>query len=208
MRDEKQAREWWCQNVEKARQDLNNTQLMEVTIVAGLLNVLRIEYEGCEIKNEKDQDSPIDVHFREACFQLTECLDEDRRRDAELCGKQEMPVSGSLTARTPKGYFHLILSCSQKKLKKYRRVDGDIDLLVYINQRSTYLSPVEPWPCSAPLRKHGWRSVTFVDNYSYARVLYANDDAPDFLREAVGKTHVCKNGPGRRSVFPQTLGPQ
>ncbi len=228
MSDEKQARERWLQCDEKAYQDLNDESVKERTTVAGFLNVLRIEYEDCEIKKEKEQDSRIDVHFREACFQVTECLDKGRERNAEISEQQKKignaetpmvellePVHLRPTARTPKDYFHLILSCSQKKLQKYKRIEAyanllpRIDLLVYINQRSTYLSlSVEPWPSSAPLRKHGWRSVMFVDNYSYARVLYANEDAPDFLREAVGKTHDCENRPGTRNVFPQTLGPQ
>ena len=240
MSDEKQARERWSQHVGKAVQDLNNESVSERITVAGFLNVLRIEHEDCEIKKEKKQDSRIDVHFREAGFQVTVCLDKGRKRTAELHEQQKkignaethrelwepiQPGRDSLspTALTPKDYFDLILSCSQKKwqrelkreLKKYERGEAytnllpRIDLLVYINQQSTYLSSrVEPWPSSAPLRKHGWRAVMFVDNYSYARVLYANGDAPDFLRKAVGKTHDCENRPGTRNVFPQTLGPQ
>ena len=197
--------------------------------MAGLLRVLKVPYEDCEIrKAEKDQE-PIDVLFKladqkamtpEARFQITEILDEDRRRDAELCDRvkklakaetiREMyqPVDSlNPTACAPEDYFQLILFHSQKKVKKYGRIDGDIDLLVYINQRSTHLYPIEPWPDPTPLVQHGWRSVAFIDNYSYVRVLYTKENAPPFLRKATGKTHVCENGPGM-SVFPQKLAPQ
>ena len=229
MSDEKQALERWHQYTEKACRDLSDQALMERIIVAGLLRVLEIPYEDCEIRKAGKDREPIDVLFKladqkervpEARFQVTEILDENRRRDAELCDRvkklaeaeiiREMyqPVDSlNPTACAPDDYFQLILFHSQKKVKKYGRVAGDIDLLVYINRRSAYLYPIEPWPDPTPLVQHGWRSVAFVDNYSYARVLYANKAAPSFLREATGKTHVRENGPGR-SVFPQTLGPQ
>ena len=223
MSDDTQVFDIMRQNVEKVRQDLSDESLRERTTVAGFLNVLRIEYEGCEIKKEKEQDSPIDVHFREACFQVTECLDKGRKRNAELREQQKkignaktlmdmelwepvQPGSDSLspTACPPECYFSVILSCSQDKLKRYGRVDEDIDLLVYINQRSTHLYPKEPWPGPTPLMQHGWRSVAFVGGGPYARVLYAKENAPTFLREAVGKTYFWNKGP-QQGMFPLRL---
>ena len=225
MSDDKQVLEELRQHAEKARRNLNDLPLMERTSVAGLLRVLKTPYEDCEIRKEKKEQSPIDVHFRGACFQVSEILDEDRKRNDELCERQESlkrasslaelwePVrlghdSLSPTARAPEHYFQLILSRSQKKVAKYRRVYGDIgdiDLLVSINRPSTYLYPTDPWPDPAPLKQHGWRSVAFVGGGPYARVLYANDDAPAFLRKAVGKTHFWEQP---TEMFPQVLGPQ
>ncbi len=205
---------------EKARQDLSNQTLKERTTVAGLLRVLKIPYEDGEIRKEGPE--PIDVRFRNAGFQVTEIPDKDCRRDAEYREKQKKYNAATLpmelgkpvqrghdsldpTACAPEVYFELILSRSQKKVKKYGQVDGDIDLLVYINQQPTHLYPTEPWPDPAPLRQHGWRSVAFVGGGPYARVLYANKDAPDFLRKAVGKTHFWEQ---EQTMFPQTLGLQ
>ena len=224
MSDDTQVLDEMRQNVEKAGQDLNNQPLMERTTVAGLLNVLRIEHEDCGIKKEKEQDSPIDVHFREACFQVTAILDEDRKRNAELREQQKkignartlmelrelvQPGSDSLspTACSPECYFSVILSRSQKKLEKYKRRKynlGAIDLLVYINQQSTHLYPKEPWPDPTPLMQHGWRSVAFIGGGPYARVLYANENAPAFLREAVGETYFWDKGP-QQGMFPLHL---
>lgn len=225
MSDDKQVLEELRQHAEKACRDLNDHPLMERTIVAVLLRVLKTPYEDCEIRKEKKEQSLIDVHFRGARFQVTEILAEGRKRNDELRERQERrkrartlaelwePVrpghdSLSPTACAPEYYFQLILCRSQSKLEKYRRVYGDIgdiDLLVYINRPATYLYPTEPWPNPAPLKQHGWRSVAFVGGGPYARVLFANDDAPAFLRTAVGKTHLWEQP---TEMFPQTLSPQ
>ena len=228
MSDEKQVLEKLRQHAEKARRDLSNPAFQpfrERTIVAGLLRVLKIPYEDCEIRKEKKEQSPIDVHFRGARFQVTEIHDEGRKRNDELRERQERlkrakslaelwePVrlgrdSLSPTARAPEYYFQLILSRSQDKVDRYRRVYGDIgdiDLLVSINRPSIHLYPTDPWPDPGPLKQHGWRSVAFVGGGPYARVLYANDDALAFLRKAVGKTHFWEQ---LTDMFPQALGPQ
>jgi len=225
MSDDKQVLEELRQHAEKARRDLNDSPLMERTSVAGLVRVLKTQYEDCEIRKEKKEQSPIDVHFRGARFQVSEILDEDRKRNEELRKRQKRlkgtrtyrelwecvrPGHDSLspTARAPEYYFQLILSRSQDKLDRYRRVYGDIgdiDLLVYINRPSIHLYPTDPWPDPAPLKQHGWRSVAFVGGGPYARVLYANEDAPAFLRKVVGKTHFWEQP---TDVFPQTLSPQ
>ena len=222
MSDEKQYLERLSETFEEEHRKLKDQSLTERRIVAGLLRVLEVPYEDGEIRKAGKDCEPIDVLFKiadqEACFQVTVSYDKDRRLDAEFCEQVKklaeaetildtlQPVYLNPTALTPDQYFQIILCCSQDKLKKYGRVDGDIDLLVYINQRSTYLHPREPWPCTAPLRQHGWRSVTFVDKYSYAGVLYANEDAPCFLRSATGRMHALESGPGV-SVFPQKLNP-
>lgn len=225
MSDDKQVLEELRQHAEKACRDLNDHPLMERTSVAGLVRVLKIPYEDYEIKKEKKEQSPIDVHFRGARFQVSEILDEDRKRNDELRKRQERlkrarslaelwePVrpghdSLSSTAHAPEYYFQLILSRSQDKLDRYRRVYGDIgdiDLLVYINRPSIHLYSTDPWPDPAPLKQHGWRSVAFVGGGPYARVLYANNDAPAFLRKAVGKTHFWEQ---LTDMFPQASGPQ
>ena len=151
-----------------------------------------------------------------------EKFDEGRRRDAELRGREKkldkastplelfepvQPGNDSLspTALDPDQFFQIILSCSQDKLKKYRRIDGDIDFLVYFNMRSRHLYPLEPWPDPAPLMAHGWRSVAFVGGGPYARVLYATENAPTFLRKAAGKTYFWQE---LQSMFPQELCPE
>ena len=216
MSDDTQALDRMRRGYEQAGPDLSDHECKERTTVAGFLRVLKVPYKNCEIRKEGPE--PIDVRFREACFQVTEILDEDRRRDAELREQQKkignaktlmelwkpaQPGRDSLssTACSPECYFSVILSRSQDKLKTYGRVDEDIDLLVYINQRSTHLYPKEPWPDPTPLMQHGWRSVAFVGGGPYARVLYAKENAPAFLREAVGETYFWDKGP-QQEMFP------
>lgn len=218
MSDDTQYLDEMHRHYENARRDLSDHRLMERTIIAGLLRVLEIQYEDREI--QKKGPEPIDVWFRCARFQVTEILDEGRRRDAELYKQQQKlenaksliecfepvcPGHDSLnpTACSLDDYFQLIHRRSQEKLKKYGQVNRDIDFLVYINRRSIYLYPTEPWPAPTPLMQDGWRSVVFVDN-RYARVLYANDDAPAFLQDAVGRTRFWEKG-SHESMFPQQL---
>lgn len=191
-------------------------------MVAGFLHVLKVQYEDGEIRKKGPE--PVDVWFRDARFQVTEILDEGRRRDAELRGEQERIEEAeslqelwtrvqrgndslSPTACMPSEYYQLILDRSQEKLEKYGKGDEDIDLLIYINRKGAYLWPTEPWPVPTQLMEHGWRSVAFVDN-CYARVLYTTrENDPDFLRKAEGKTHGQPPGAGK-SIFPQRLGPE
>ena len=233
MSDASQSYEEELERTKKARQDLSNHTVKERTPVTGFLNVLGVQYEPCEI--QKKGPEPIDIWFRDARFQVTEILDEDRRRDAELREREDNLRRAVDTGKfeyfkkaverpgpfrpptrcTPDDYFQRILSRSEEKLKKYGRIDGGIDLLVYINLsgtttinlRGTIRPETEPWPDLAPLQNHGWRSVSFVDN-ACARVLYATENAPAFLQNAMGKTHLwpvwdLKIG----SMFPQELGP-
>ena len=228
MSDDSQFYEEELERTKKARQDLSDHGVSERTTVAGFLRVLKIPYEDCEIQKEELK-LIIDIRFRDACFQVTASLDKDRRRDCELKKrennlrravesgkfkyyKEAVEVKGSFlppVLYTPKCYFQRILSCSEKKSKGYekrcgRDAVGKLDFLVYINLKGGILSETESWPDLAPLKNHGWRSVSFVDN-GCARVLYAREDAPAFLREATEKTHIWPLEIEDK-MFPQRLG--
>ena len=210
------------ERTERAYQDLQNHKKKERTTVAGFLRVLKIQYEDREI--QKKGDEPVDIRFQGVHFQVIESLDEGRRHDDEIHKRlgnlkwalatkkfehlrKAVEVPGSFSPPPnciPEDYFQRIFCCSEKKAKKYGRVDGDIDLLVYINMKGRHLYPIEPWPTPEPLMEHGWRSVSFVDN-CYARGLYAKKNAPAFLQAAVEKTH---GDPKDGGIFPQELGPE
>ena len=228
MSDDSQFYEEELERTKKAKQDLSDHKEKERTTVAGFLRVLKIPYEDCKIQKEELK-LIIDIRLGDACFQVTEILDEDRRRGDEL-GKREDNLRGAVDAGkfeyfqkavevpgpflppvpyTSKCYFQRILSCSERKSKRYektygREAVGNIDFLVYINLKDGILSEPESWPDLAPLKNHGWRSVSFVDN-GCARVLYAREDAPVFLREATGKTHIWPLEIEDK-MFPQRLG--
>lgn len=229
MSDDSQSYEEELERTKKAKQDLKDHGVRERTTVAGFLRVLKIPYEDCKIQKEELK-LIIDIRFGDACFQVMENPDKDRRRDDEWrkrennlrravdTGKFEyykeaVEVRGSFLPRvlyTPKCYFQRILSCSEKKSKRYektygRDAVGNLDFLVYINLKDGILRPkTGSWPDLAPLRNHGWRSVSFIDN-ACARVLYARENAPAFLQEAMGKTHIWPIGIEDK-MFPQRLG--
>ena len=140
MSDDSQFYEEELERTKKARHDLSDHTAKERRIVAGFLNVLKIQYEDCEI--QKKGPEPIDIWFRCARFQVMESLDEKRRRDAKI-RKREDNLRGAVNtgkfehfqkaivveeprpfrpARyTPECYFQRILSCSEKKLKRYEK---------------------------------------------------------------------------------------
>ena len=232
MSDDNQFYEEELERTEKARQDLSDHTVRERTTVAGFLRVLKIQYEDCDI--QKKGPEPIDIWFCDARFQVTEILDEDRRRDGELRYKRENNLRRAVDTGkfeyfqkaveepgpflppvlyTPECYFQHVLSCSEKKSKGYektygRDAVGNIDFLVYINLKGGIRPETEPWPDLAPLKNHGWRSVSLIGN-ACARVLYARENAPDFLLEAMGKTYLWPVwDPKIGSMFPQELGPE
>jgi hypothetical protein len=57
-------------------------ELQERTAVAGLLRTLRIDFKKNEIIKRGPE--PVDVWFRDARFQVTEVLDQCRRRNQEI----------------------------------------------------------------------------------------------------------------------------
>jgi hypothetical protein len=144
---------------------------------------------------------PIDVAFGEAKFQVTEVLG-DRRRDAELRQletKYETACS-SLELLAPMGTpepisLSEIAAEVRKRLEtKYCKLREQgcrgIDALVHINLSDRYLYPLEftRREDMGTLEAEGWRSVSVLI-VPYAAVLFANDTAPAFLKDRVGKVH-------------------
>lgn len=182
----------------------------ERTAVAGLLRVLRVPFEESEIIKAKRE--PIDVSFRDAQFQVTEILDEGRRRNLEIGqrtkrwkGAQRLAdllepglVSGGPPI-SPADLIEIVRPSWKVKAERYGgRVDG-IDLLIYLNRKGVHVFPSGPLPPLTEEDAGSWRSLSVIME-GCAAVLWARETAPDFLKENIGEIRLWTRGP--ESVFP------
>ena len=60
-----------------------------------------------------------------------------------------------------------------------------LDLLFYVNLQNVIGLVETPYPDTSALRLLPWRSISFAKGHR-AGVLVARDDAPEFLKNAVG----------------------
>lgn len=141
---------------------------------------------------------PPDVIFRDSRFEIKEILDRDRRKHLEF--KEQLKKS--FATKDPAdlvsacNFVHdlspqdILLQFIQKDLelleKKYApAVRTGVDLLFYINLIHHTIRP-EQMPDSNHLARFGWRSVSALFGWA-GLVYYANDAAPDFLKEKRGR---------------------
>lgn len=170
----------------------------ERCVVRALLRCLGVPFTEKDLL--VDQPEPVDVAALGARFQVTEVLFEDRRRhqeykkrlenlnqltsDEELWGpwKNPRPVSGGEVVRRVRN----------RLLEK--TAHSDIDALVYVNLGQTFLNVDSPRPDFSEFAVLGWRSVSAV-YLPYALVMHAGENAPAFLRNALGSALSAWMGP-------------
>lgn len=144
---------------------------------------------------------PPDVLFREASFEVFFVLDEGRRLSdewrAELERRRSAFSLSQLVRREAKPRRIAAAELQQrltptlrKKAHNYkeRGLDlGELDLLAYVNLKRAVLDFNSHFPPPTELLRQGWRSLSLVGP-TFARVLFAHPDAPDFLRNNLGRS--------------------
>ena len=144
---------------------------------------------------------PPDVLFREASFEVFFVLDEGRRLNdewrAELERRRSAFSLSQLVRREAKprriGASELqqrLTPTLRKKAHNYkeRGLDlGDLDLLAYVNLKRAVPDFNSHFPPPTEFLRQGWRSLSLVGP-TFARVLFAHPDAPEFLRNNLGRT--------------------
>lgn len=144
---------------------------------------------------------PPDVLFREANFEVFFVLDEGRRLNdewrAELERRRRAFSLSQLVRREAKprriGAADLqqrLTPTLRKKAHNYqeRGLDlGELDLLAYVNLKRAVLDFNSHFPPPTEFLRQGWRSLSLVGP-TFARVLFAHPEAPDFLRHNLGRT--------------------
>jgi len=144
---------------------------------------------------------PPDVLFREACFEVFFVLDEGRRLNDEWRAELERRRSAfSLSQlvrrearprRIPVAELQARLAPTlRKKAHNYleRGLDPrELDLLAYVNLKRAVPDFNSHFPPPTEYLRQGWRSLALVGP-TFARVLFAHPDAPDFLRNNLGRS--------------------
>ncbi|MES2820534.1 MAG: DUF1780 domain-containing protein [Pseudomonadota bacterium] len=152
---------------------------------------------------------PPDVLFREANFEVFLVLDEGRRLNddwrAELQRRRNAFSLSQLVRREirPKRIATAELQARlaptlRKKAHNYmeRGLDlRELDLLAYVNLKRAVPDFNSPFPPPIEYLRQGWRSLSLVGP-TYARVLFAHPQAPDFLRQNLGRSVLFDLGVG------------
>jgi hypothetical protein len=144
---------------------------------------------------------PPDVLFRDACFEVFFVLDEGRRLNEEWRAELERRRSAfslrQLVRREarPKriGATELqarLAPTLRKKAHNYQERGLDpreLDLLAFVSLKRAVPDFNSHFPPPTEYLRQGWRSLSLVGP-TFARVLFAHPDAPDFLRGNLGRT--------------------
>ena len=164
-----------------------------------LLQALNIDHRLEEFSAAEQE--PPDVLFREASFEVFFVLDEGRRLNDEWRAELERRRSAfslkqlvrreAKPRRIPAAELQARLGPTlRKKAHNYseRGLDlGELDLLAYVNLKRAVPDFNSHFPPPTEFLRQGWRSLSLVGP-TFARVLFAHPDAPDFLRGNLGRS--------------------
>jgi Putative endonuclease, protein of unknown function (DUF1780) len=167
----------------------------EKWVVGETITNLGIEYSDDELVPVSDE--PPDVRFRGAEFELKEIMDPDRPRHLEYKKALQKARATSdpvdlLQPFTPRDvtlteiYEKLLGGTSELRSKYAPATCRNLDLLFYVNLEDVMGLVETPFSDVTSLRSQPWRSVTFLMGRRTC-VLVARDDAPEFLKAAVGR---------------------
>ncbi len=166
-----------------------NKSERERCVVRAFLRCLGLPFEEKDLLCNEPE--PIDVGALGGRFQITEVLAPDRLRHKEYQDRleklnKESSVDG-LFDRWQKpqavSWSHVVRLVLARLSNKTSH--ADIDALVYVNLPQTILNVKSPKPNFSTIGKLGWRSVSVV-HLPYSVVMSAADNAPGFIRDAVG----------------------
>ncbi|MBD8474368.1 DUF1780 domain-containing protein [Pseudomonas sp. CFBP 8770] len=170
-----------------------------------LLQGLNIAYRDDEFTPAGQE--PPDVLFREASFEVFFVLDEGRRLNdewrEELQRRRSAFSLSQLVRREarPKRIrapelLQRLAPTLRKKAHNYRErgLDlGELDIIAFASLKREALDLNSHFPPPTEFLRQGWRSLSLVGP-TFARVLFAHPDAPDFLRNNLGRSIVFDVG--------------
>lgn len=179
----------------------------ECWVCQRLLQTLKVPYRQDEFAAPPQQ--PPDVLFREASFEVFVVLDEGRRLNEEWREElQRRRLAQSLRQLIRREQKPRRINCAElqrrlaptlrKKAHNYseRGIDpGELDLLAFVSLKREVPDFNTPFPPPTEYLRQGWRSLSLVGP-NFARVLFANRDAPEFLRSNLGRLVLLDNGVG------------
>ncbi|MFJ5183641.1 DUF1780 domain-containing protein [Pseudomonas fulva] len=170
-----------------------------------LLQGLNIAYRNDDFTPAGQE--PPDVLFRDAAFEVFFVLDEGRRLNdewreelqrrrsafslAQLVRREARPRRISATELLGR-----LAPTLRKKAHNYRERGLDLnelDIIAFASLKREVLDLNTHFPPPTEYLRQGWRSLSLVGP-TFARVLFAHPDAPDFLRSNLGRSIVFDVG--------------
>ncbi len=192
---------------EQANSFLSNARKWERErwVCERLLQGLNITYRDDEFTPAGQE--PPDVLFRDASFEVFFVLDEGRRLNdewrEELQRRRSAFSLSQLVRREarPKRIrapelLQRLAPTLRKKAHNYRErgLDlGELDIIAFASLKRETLDLNSHFPPPTEFLRQGWRSLSLVGP-TFARVLFAHPDAPDFLRNNLGRSIVFDVG--------------
>jgi hypothetical protein len=186
---------------EQANEFLSNARKWERErwVCQRLLQALNVSHRLEEFSAAEQE--PPDVVFRDASFEVFFVLDEGRRLTdewrAELERRRSAFSLSQLVKREAKprriGATELqarLAPTLRKKAHNYseRGLDlGELDMLAFVSLKRAVPDFNSHFPPPTEFLRQGWRSLSLVGP-TFARVLFAHPDAPDFLRSNLGRS--------------------
>ena len=170
-----------------------------------LLQGLNIAYHTDDFTQAGQE--PPDVLFRDARFEVFFVLDEGRRLNdewrEELQRRRSAYSLSQLVRREarPKRIpasklLQRLGPTLHKKATNYqeRGIDlGQLDIIAFSSLKREVLDLNSHFPPPTEYLRQGWRSLSLVGP-TFARVLFAQPDAPDFLRSNLGRSIIFDVG--------------
>jgi len=170
-----------------------------------LLQGLNIAYHTEDFTQASQE--PPDVLFGEARFEVFFVLDEGRRLNdewrEELQRRRSAYSLSQLVRREarPKRIpasklLQRLGPTLHKKAKNYQERDidlGQLDIVAFSSLKREVLDLNSHFPPPTEYLRQGWRSLSLVGP-TFARVLFAQPDAPDFLRNNLGRSIIFDVG--------------
>ena len=170
-----------------------------------LLQGLNIPYHSEDFLQASQE--PPDVLFGDARFEVFFVLDEGRRLNdewrAELQRRRSAYSLSQLVRREarPKRIpasklLQRLGPTLHKKATNYKERDidlGQLDIIAFSSLKREVLDLNSHFPPPTEYLRQGWRSLSLVGP-TFARVLFAHPDAPDFLRNNLGRSIVFDVG--------------
>ena len=170
-----------------------------------LLQGLNIPYHTEDFIQASQE--PPDVLFGDARFEVFFVLDEGRRLNdewrEELQRRRSAYSLSQLVRREarPKRIpasklLQRLGPTLHKKANNYQERDidlGQLDIIAFSSLKREVLDLNSHFPPPTEYLRQGWRSLSLVGP-TFARVLFAQPDAPDFLRNNLGRSIIFDVG--------------
>jgi hypothetical protein len=174
---------------------------LEIWVSNKFLNTLNLAYTENEIIQQRPQDEPPDILFRDARFEVMELYDEERQRHKEYKDRLNkikvatsydnipLPETWDINFVSLQELLTTVEERLHEKKGLYSRdAKAMLDVLIYVNLQKIKIRDKDyAFTLNANSKLRQWRSVSLVFNPDIVCVAHASVCAPKFIRSTTGK---------------------